>query len=256
MQYRKHIPGFTLIELLVVISIIALLISILLPALARAREGARRTQCLVNQRSIATAATAYAVDSSRQHFPLRGPGTSSVPEHIWTNTDYLGGTDRTLLTAWDGYISGYEPLEEQSTAFFCPSASGTGGYNDYEYSRGLLYGGYFITGYAYYANHQSAAWGFQWLYDIASAVNMEARPDSLMTSDLMIYRLGFWLNVNHAGGAGGAANSLVAPEGGSASFVDGSARWANFNEDEMESIATYAAWGGTESGYFWEKALP
>lgn len=57
--------GFTLIELLVVISIIALLISILLPALTRARDAAKNTQCLANTRSLVGAQHAYQIDNGR-----------------------------------------------------------------------------------------------------------------------------------------------------------------------------------------------
>jgi len=58
--------AFTLIELLVVVAIIALLIAILLPALAKARETARRGVCASNLRQIGTGLTTYAQNNQEK----------------------------------------------------------------------------------------------------------------------------------------------------------------------------------------------
>lgn len=68
----KNRKAFTLIELLVVIAIIALLISILLPSLSRARELSKRTVCSANLRGIGQAMYIYAQDDP-QVFPALGP---------------------------------------------------------------------------------------------------------------------------------------------------------------------------------------
>jgi prepilin-type N-terminal cleavage/methylation domain-containing protein len=66
---RRKRAAFTLVELLVVIGIIAVLIAILLPALSKAREMAKRTACASNLRSLAELALMYA-NQSKGRFPL------------------------------------------------------------------------------------------------------------------------------------------------------------------------------------------
>jgi len=72
---ETHRAGFTLIELLVVISIIALLVGILLPALGAARKSAQKAVCLGHQRSLGQGMAVYAADNSDW---LAGPYTSGM----------------------------------------------------------------------------------------------------------------------------------------------------------------------------------
>ena len=70
---RKNSTGFTLIELLVVIAIIAILAAMLLPALASAKERARRVVCMNNMKQLFTALTVYADNNDGQYPPRMAP---------------------------------------------------------------------------------------------------------------------------------------------------------------------------------------
>ncbi len=76
--------GFTLIELLVVIAIIAILAAILFPVFAQAREKARGTSCLSNEKQITLGLLMYIQDYDESFCPCAfGQGTAGAPYTVW-----------------------------------------------------------------------------------------------------------------------------------------------------------------------------
>jgi prepilin-type N-terminal cleavage/methylation domain-containing protein len=104
--------GFTLIELLVVLAIIVILAALLLPALARAKEQARRVKCISNLKQVALAAKTYAMDHEGD-FP-------------WHTMPTEGGTygTSTAASAWGNFSTLSNELVTP-LVLVCPSDGGT-----------------------------------------------------------------------------------------------------------------------------------
>jgi prepilin-type N-terminal cleavage/methylation domain-containing protein len=148
-RIRKKLQAFTLIELLVVIAIIALLISILLPSLSRARELSKRTVCSANLRGIGQAMYIYAQDD---------PGLFPVISDVRTQNDgqmvLFRLQDRTTEPSTTGIPSPtvdlWSLVRQNNTTpkqFICPSttdspdpAQDSLAYYDFESARNLSYG--------------------------------------------------------------------------------------------------------------------
>src|SRR5688500_16361617 len=103
--------GFTLIELLVVIAIIAILASLLLPALAKAKEKAKAVKCLSNEKQIALGYLLYAGDHS-EYLPLAAdPMAASPCQWFWEISRYVAHE-----------TGSYSNLVAKDKVVACPSA--------------------------------------------------------------------------------------------------------------------------------------
>ena len=148
---KRGSRAFTLIELLVVISVIALLIGLLMPALSRARSTARRVKCLSNQRQTTLALINYTTEHNGWFVPMfdidkslwwygQELGSSS-PRPIDINASplahYFGGDIQEGLACPDF------PVNDENFIRKYTSRSAHFGYNTY--LSGAAYGAFVIT---------------------------------------------------------------------------------------------------------------
>ncbi len=136
--------GFTLIELLVVVAIIALLISILLPALGKAKAKAQGTRCLANMHAIGQGLVAYQTQNDGYVVP-----SYNMSGYDITHMTYSGvnAPPNNVIDGWavildnDGLVKSSGGLI--SNVFFCPSTVNDAGMNDAAYYDDTSPLGYF-----------------------------------------------------------------------------------------------------------------
>jgi prepilin-type N-terminal cleavage/methylation domain-containing protein/prepilin-type processing-associated H-X9-DG protein len=115
MAKRRH--AFTLVELLVVIGIIALLVSILLPVLNKAREAGSTTKCLAQLRQIGQAAAMYANDNKGYTLPA-GYQVGGAHTESWAGILVIG---KYVAKPMPSPFSYSDETMPQSSVFACPS---------------------------------------------------------------------------------------------------------------------------------------
>jgi prepilin-type N-terminal cleavage/methylation domain-containing protein len=149
--------GFTLVELLVVIAIIGLLMSLLFPALVRARFNARLTSCSSNLRQIVAAATTYANDWNSYYpaafeYPNNGCRYETTNPNLFRElAPYCGGSVTTNNGLWRC------PQGVIENPRISKNGSPYPGQVNYSLSPSTAY-------YSLYCNTLSGVYGGQWIY--------------------------------------------------------------------------------------------
>ncbi len=144
-RFLRH--GFTLIELLVVIAIIAILASLLLPAVAKAKERAQRTKCISNLKQIILTTIMYSGDN-QDYMPYTGwsSGTTGKPNWIYTRYNPKAGSKR----KWDDRIEEGQlwNYHRSAAVLWCPDhRTNTAAWRNSEYQVGSYIMNGAVSGY-------------------------------------------------------------------------------------------------------------
>ncbi|MDR3456053.1 MAG: prepilin-type N-terminal cleavage/methylation domain-containing protein [Verrucomicrobiae bacterium] len=237
--------GFTLIELLVVIAIIAILAAMLLPALASAKERAKRISCLNNLRQIGIASIMYAGDNKDTLIPTGTVNGGTEPNHPFE-------LDNVNLDTWSS-VGLRLTTNGVANSWSCPNRPGLANFNSAN-------GGQWTLGYQYFAGFKTWKNNLGTSFVAASPVKTAtAKPYWMLAGDLVLHRdTGGWSSVAGEDPPSGYSNlpahrskSSGLPDGGNEVFIDGSGRW--IKALEMRYI-TYG-WDATKQFYFYQDNL-
>jgi prepilin-type N-terminal cleavage/methylation domain-containing protein/prepilin-type processing-associated H-X9-DG protein len=218
--------GFTLVELLVVIGIIAVLVGILLPALNKARQQARKVECAARLRELANVVHMYANENRGRVLP--GSRTGNTDEHtIWLGREVFDQILRN--TGRRETVSCANLVDTQ------PSDRPPMGW---------------VIGYAYLGGREKTMKAHGW----TSPIKISQNASLALFADMNDWSpTEGWTAIAHtkkgSGGfypvTGGASPEALNSAGGNVAYLDGSVQWRALGE-----MQTYDTFSGSTGDYY------